>query len=269
MVKMTSELREIDIKAALAEFLISRSMLCDDAVLINEMVVGDYQRRVDFAVANGCLHAYEIKSDADNLSRIEGQVGTYLEYFDKVTVVTGRKYALQVLSKTPPEVEVLAFELKDGVVGFKRIRRGKRSDVTHKSSLIELLTRAQLVRFLAMKGEQGVSKLNRRSAEERVYQYPINQLRGFVLGAVKNKYRASYESFLACRKTGKTIDAVAEMTRFARAESVKKDRVATTLVSCSDFEKRPNSIRLDLEGIRARYGDLPPNYPQYVIPRRC
>lgn len=266
---MTADLREIDIKAALAEFLISRSMLCDDAVLINEMVVGDYERRVDFAVANGSLQAFEIKSDADNLSRIEGQVETYLDYFDKVTVVTGRKYAAQVLSKTPKRVEVLAFEMTEGSIEFKRLRRGKRLEVTHRAALIALLTRAQLVKFLSIVGEKGVSKLSRPEAEKRVNDYPVRRLREFVLWALKEKYRPSYKLFLACREQGELTGAVDRMTRFARPEITPQDRKLQARIKSPDIRCRPDAIQLNLEKIRARYGELPPNFPRYVIPRRA
>ncbi|CAQ83853.1 MULTISPECIES: sce7726 family protein [Photorhabdus] len=72
--------KEDSIKAALIDWLIERNELNDNAVLINELPIANFSRRVDLALANGKLHAYEIKSDSDSLARLEGQISTYIPY---------------------------------------------------------------------------------------------------------------------------------------------------------------------------------------------
>jgi len=97
-------LNEGDIKAAVIDRLFASAAL-SDAVLINEMVIANWSRRADLVVANGKLHAFEIKSDFDSLRRLQGQVETYLSRFDKVTVVCTPKFAQLVRDCTESRVE--------------------------------------------------------------------------------------------------------------------------------------------------------------------
>lgn len=70
---MAELLREQEVKIALIEWLYKKGML-SDATIINEMVVANWSRRADLAIANGSLQAFEIKSDFDSLKRLDGQL---------------------------------------------------------------------------------------------------------------------------------------------------------------------------------------------------
>lgn len=77
-----------------------------DAAFISEMFIGDFSRRADLIVANGSLAAYEIKSAADDVSRLSGQLETYLRLFERVTVVCAATHLERVLSIVPLSVGV-------------------------------------------------------------------------------------------------------------------------------------------------------------------
>ncbi len=67
---------ESDIKALLIQFLMEKNILSEDAIIINELTVDKYARRADIVLLKKDeLHAYEIKSDADSLTRL-GKVRT-------------------------------------------------------------------------------------------------------------------------------------------------------------------------------------------------
>lgn len=83
-------IKEKAIKAALIDWLYAKGMVCD-AVVINEMVVANWARRADIAVANGRLYGFEIKSAFDSLKRLPGQIESFRRHFDKVTVVAASK----------------------------------------------------------------------------------------------------------------------------------------------------------------------------------
>ncbi len=59
---------------------------------------------------NDELWAVEVKSEADSLSRLDGQVRAYLDCFDKVIVVSASKHVSHVLQMVPREVACLGSE---------------------------------------------------------------------------------------------------------------------------------------------------------------
>lgn len=59
-------------------------------------------------MANGKLAAFEIKSERDTLERLEGQLGTYLRFFEQVTVVCAEKHVEAVKVHAPEAVGIIA-----------------------------------------------------------------------------------------------------------------------------------------------------------------
>ncbi|MBX9303413.1 sce7726 family protein, partial [Serratia marcescens] len=105
---MSELLREQDVKIAFIGWLYKKGLL-DDATIINEMVVANWSRRADLAVANGHLQAFEIKSDFDSLKRLDGQLEIFTSRFEKVTVVCAPKFTYEVKKKVTPEVGVIEY----------------------------------------------------------------------------------------------------------------------------------------------------------------
>ena len=55
----------------------------------------------DVMAVTECLTGYEIKSDVDNLSRLEMQIVRYSEIFDRNYVVVGECYKEKIITKVP------------------------------------------------------------------------------------------------------------------------------------------------------------------------
>jgi len=76
---MTERLLEPQIKALIINYLRSKNKLNQDTTVINEFTVDGYSRRVDLLVADKKhFIAFEVKSEADSLTRLEGQTQKYL-----------------------------------------------------------------------------------------------------------------------------------------------------------------------------------------------
>lgn len=97
---------EAEIRTALKKRL-AASPQGAGAAFIVEMFVDGFSRRADLVMANGKLAAFEIKSDRDSLSRLDGQLQTYLRFFEQVTVVCAERHLPGVLATAPGEVGVL------------------------------------------------------------------------------------------------------------------------------------------------------------------
>jgi len=170
-----------------------------DAVIINELVLAEHGRRADIALANGKLHAFEIKSDADTLSRLDGQIDAYTRCFDKVTLVATDKHLDQALPFLPDHVEVLQASQLSGSVAFKLIKRGKLDLVTDKSSLAQFLPVSFISKALRANRFACHKGMSRSEALDLWDRLPLSVVRDFTLSFLKARYAGTFKKFLANR----------------------------------------------------------------------
>lgn len=64
----------------------------DGSRIIDELGILWGDAFVDIAVINGHLHAYELKSEVDNLARLPNQIEAYNQVFDFLTIVISEKH---------------------------------------------------------------------------------------------------------------------------------------------------------------------------------
>lgn len=253
-------LNERIIKAAVVDRLFRAGAL-KDAVLINEMVIANWSRRVDLAVANGHLHAFEIKSDLDTLRRLTGQVATYLDRFDKVTVVTTSKFVKIVRDQTDDRVEVWEAAETRGIITLKVVRRGRSRDVVNTRMLCSYLLKPELVTLLMAHGYYETTSTPRETLLSLAESLPIRALRKFTLEALKMRYRKTFDAFQQ-RRTSNTKPEDLMLLSKARLN-------AHTLIHTTVLEPLlpKNARRVDLAALRKKYGPLPENMPELVLKR--
>lgn len=75
------------------------------ATLLNELRAGS--SKADVVVLNGTATAYEIKSERDSTSRLQGQLENYRQTFASVNVVVSESHLDTVLRNTPEDVGVI------------------------------------------------------------------------------------------------------------------------------------------------------------------
>lgn len=250
-------LNEGDIKAAVIDKLFSADALTD-AVLINEMVVANWSRRADLVVANGKLHAFEIKSDLDSLRRLEGQLETYLHRFDKVTVVSTPKYLSLIKENADPRVEIwCATECSQGVA-ITVARRGISSIVTNKRILCAYLLKGELVSLLGTQGQVVTVDMPRNELEIRAEALSIKCIRAFVLEALKRRYRDTFELFCKSRSDSTKPTDLVNLSKL-------KARIGVSLAPLVwPDESSDNTAWLDLDKLAQKFGPLPSDMPTFV-----
>ncbi|OGL38163.1 MAG: hypothetical protein A2042_05395 [Candidatus Schekmanbacteria bacterium GWA2_38_11] len=69
--------------------------------IIEELGIRHGTVRIDFAVVNGIMHGYEIKSDRDTLQRLPEQMNEYNAVFDKLTLVVGKRHLYDAINLVP------------------------------------------------------------------------------------------------------------------------------------------------------------------------
>jgi hypothetical protein len=102
---MSKLLSEGDVRRRISRFIREGNWKRSD-VLIPEYYVENASRRADLVTANGYLVAYEIKSDLDDLDRLNGQIEVFSRNFEAVTVACTSRHIKAVLEMVPEFVGV-------------------------------------------------------------------------------------------------------------------------------------------------------------------
>jgi len=124
------------------------------AEIFEELGVQHGTARIDYAIINGEMSGYEIKSDRDTLERLPEQVREFNEVFDKLTLVVGKRY----LYKAIHEIQewwgiILAKENADEKVVLQIIREPSQNPLQQSISIARLLWREEALKILEQRNE--------------------------------------------------------------------------------------------------------------------
>lgn len=254
-------LDERSIKAAVIDRLFDVGALAE-AVLINEMVYANWSRRADLAVANGHLHAFEIKSDFDSLRRLEGQISVYLECFDKLTIVVAPKYLNSVMQLTPNRVAIWCALEEDAGIRIKVIRAGRNEKIIDKDILIGYLLRDEIYRFLVFCGIHVQRSEPRSKLASMAKMHSIEKIRCFVIRALKERYKDSFGNFLNTRKN---FTSTEDLISLRKVKDLKIDSTKQSVLVKTG--NSPQSIDIDLTRLFP-VGEVPSEIPTSIVIRR-
>ncbi|EPE2789504.1 sce7726 family protein [Serratia marcescens] len=187
---------EKEIKKIVLNQLFVKNELYRNVTVINELTIDSFSRRVDLAVlTNQKIIAYEIKSDADSLYRLSGQIEKYRQYFDKVIVVSTPKHLENILNLVDDDIEV--WEVREQKVTIKK--RGKTSKIRNKADYLDLL-RVQDMRKLANAFEISIGKGNKKEIKGKlisnINKISYERLKLFVINVLSQRYKFTSDSFL-------------------------------------------------------------------------
>ncbi|WP_353228496.1 sce7726 family protein [Pseudomonas qingdaonensis] len=232
-------LSEKEIKILLIDWLFDKKMV-DDAVIINEMVVANWSRRADMAVANGRLYGFEIKSQFDSLRRLPGQLESFQEHFDKVVVVAAPKFISAIERDYPDSIGILEVSLSSGRPRLRQVRAGRINEVKDIAKLASLITKAELERFLRVNGVSDDANLSRSEMVKKLYAKHIKKLRLYVLSCIKERYADSYRSFLREREIFSTARSFELLSRTASSR-VKLEQQLAKFSQVDGVEPEPRA----------------------------
>lgn len=197
---------EAYVKAAVIERLIGTGAVNGDAVLISEMAVGDWTRRADIVLANGKLVGFEIKSEADSLSRLQGQLSAFSSIFELFYVVAAARFTDRAEQMIPDGIGLWIAEGGQHVTLCERKRaRFHKLDV---DAALSLMTANDIRRLLAANGINGLRDASRRRLEELARPLPIKDLTSAARESVKVRYRGRHMRFISERESRGTLGAL-------------------------------------------------------------
>ena len=187
---------EKKLKRSVLEHLYKKGILDEKAIVINELTIDSFSRRADLVVIkNGKMIAYEIKSDADSLNRLSGQMDKYLDYFDKVVVVTTSKHTPNILNSINEKIEV--WEIADDKVILKK--RGKLKRVENKEKYLDLLKvheMKKMAHLFQIKLEGKNKQEVRKNIIKGLSGISFEKLKAFTINAISNRYALTSNLFI-------------------------------------------------------------------------
>lgn len=120
-----------------------------NTLVINELGLHHGKNRADIAVINGHFIGYEIKGNADSLSRLKQQVHSYNNIFSKNYIIVGTRYQKVIHKYVPKYWGIIISEKgKRNAINFILARKAYRNENTSIASIIRLLWRSEVVDIL-------------------------------------------------------------------------------------------------------------------------
>lgn len=211
---------EAQIKALVLEHLNQTKALTKQDVIISELFIDNYSRRADLVVSKmDKLFAYEIKSEADSLHRLNAQIEKYVESFDKTVVVAHQSHINKILKMLPTEVGV--WQVTDEKIEI--LRDGKLRSRQDKKNFLQFM-RAQEVKAFLRKENVAFKNQNRKSLEDLAIKFSLKKLRAVSVETLRRRYRPSTEKFWTSVTAAKTITAsdVAELSLYLEKRKINR-----------------------------------------------
>ncbi|MBR1156265.1 sce7726 family protein [Bradyrhizobium sp. JYMT SZCCT0428] len=85
-------MRDPDVRSIVLSALLNEHSHDPTTRIVEEMGIWNGSARIDIAVINGEMHGFELKSERDTLSRLDGQAELYEQVFDRITLVAAEKH---------------------------------------------------------------------------------------------------------------------------------------------------------------------------------
>lgn len=146
-------MRDRDVREALHRKVLKDHHGDANTLVLDELGLRHGTCRVDVAVVNGFLHGYEIKSDADTLGRLPGQIQVYGEVLDRATLVVGERHLLGAKDLVPEwwGIKVVTAGPRGGIT-FETEQPFHDNPSINSLALAELLWRPEAVEVLRTRG---------------------------------------------------------------------------------------------------------------------
>jgi len=179
-------MREHQIRSALRDRLEAEFASEPETLIIDELGIEEGTARVDVAVVNGELHAFEIKSRYDTLSRLPAQAKAYGRVFDRVSIVVADRHADAAMAVLPKWWGV--FVCDTGEAGPLALRRAPRTNsAIDPFAVARLLWRDEALGALECRGlAQGLrSKPRRELWRALAGGLPLTELQTIVRDALR------------------------------------------------------------------------------------
>lgn len=156
-------MKDRDIRVALREKLRLAHSGEHDTLFVDELGLCQGIARIDFAVINGSINGYEIKSEHDTLERLPGQQAIYNKTLDTVTIVASGSHIPKVMQTVPEWWGIMQAVSVGDLVDLVIIREASHNPHVDPFAVAQLLWRDEVLSLLKeMRLDHGMQNKPRR-----------------------------------------------------------------------------------------------------------
>lgn len=175
------------IKCLFIDYLLSNK---NEFVIGNELMYGIKRKVVDLVVLqNKKIIAVEIKSDNDNLNRLNDQISEYRKIFDYVLIVTTEKHIDQISKIAPLGVGIYLFKENLSLKIFRNPRIQRNKD---KNEMLYSIN----AKYLSKLEGISLSKCNADEIRQRYAKKRISCIQEILLMYLTQKYKEKFTLFM-------------------------------------------------------------------------
>lgn len=183
-------MRDGDVRATLRVMLPQWHGTEPHARIVEEFGIGNGDVRVDLVAIDDWLHGYEIKSDADTLSRLPTQAKRYGQVLDRVTLVVGERHHSTAKRMVPEWWGVMtAVPIRPGLVRLYPDRPAQPNPQVEPFAIAGLLWREEALEVLeSMDALGGLKSRARPFLFNRLTQiFSLEELQALVRAKLKSR----------------------------------------------------------------------------------
>lgn len=206
---------EADLKAIVLTKLLSEKVADRKSFISNEFKLGP-ERRADIALFNGTdFIGVEVKSDFDNLKRLEGQHSAYSKVFDRIIVVVAERHLSRIVYDHCERADLWSVSPFGQV---RLIREAQEAPIASKTALADLLQKSDLAKLVGM--ERG-SRITRAALYSMLEEIDVESVRAAVVRSFNGRFEISSRRFFK-NVTGVEV-MPRHLTRLSRFEQQRKN----------------------------------------------
>lgn len=186
----------------------------DISFIASEVKYLDSSCRVDLVALIGShLHAFEIKSQHDTLTKLRRQEDSYRKCFDYVHVVANKSHLKNLRSIIHPGTGII-MEDKESLIEIRKPREIKRLD---KYYLLSFLRKKELLSSFPNVKDKEIHNLRVEISKNN----RTNKIREKVIDSLVNRYKNSYETFSFERGSVIHTDDLKILSRISKIGKLK------------------------------------------------
>jgi len=182
-------LKDIDIRKEIHSFSTLPFYEKSNYKVIDELVVGLEDARIDIAAIGNSFYGLEIKSDVDSFYRLPSQIDAYNRIFDFLYLVVGDRF-LEKAFKVIPDWWGLVHVFKNEMgTSTEIVRKATRNVSVNKYSLANMLWKNEMILLLnSHNAERGLTKKERETlAQQIVEELSLEELQDGVRKAITQR----------------------------------------------------------------------------------
>lgn len=241
---------ESDIKAIVLNHLRSKGVLSANSIIMSELTLDNHYRRIDLAVyEESRFIGIEIKSEADSLYRLQGQIESYDKFFDKVIVVVAPKHTQCVIEKLPKHIAV--WEVSPTKVIVKQ--RGRIALVNDKENLGKLLLKSDLDKVIK------ALKIKNSNIALCLEKLSIKELRKIVRESIYARFsESSYYFWKKTKNKNITPTDISLLSRFQLSRDMFNSSRTSSNLFWENWSK--STFEDDLQNHISKHYRIPKNF---------